>query len=127
DHGRARLVREASRGAEAAGRNAVQLVARGDLELLEDVAQVVLHRTRADEQLRADLGVGKPIASETCDLRLLGGEHAPRVLRASPHGLARGEELEPCTFGKSVGLEATEHVVGGSELVTRLRASVLTT
>jgi hypothetical protein len=41
-----------------AGRNAAELVARGDVELLEDLAQVVLHRAGADEQLCADLRVG---------------------------------------------------------------------
>jgi hypothetical protein len=44
--------------AEAVGGNAAELIARGDVELGEDLAQVVLHRSRTDEQSCADLRVG---------------------------------------------------------------------
>jgi hypothetical protein len=36
--------------------------------------QVPLHRERAQEQARADLGVGEPLPGELGDLALLGGE-----------------------------------------------------
>src|SRR3954451_12128431 len=36
---------------------AAQLTPRADVELREDLAQVVLDRARADEQLRTDLGI----------------------------------------------------------------------
>jgi len=63
EDGRVRLVRDALAdasersqagalgGAEAVGRNAAEMVARGDVELPEDLAQVVLNRSGADEQL----------------------------------------------------------------------------
>jgi hypothetical protein len=53
-------------------RNAAKLVARGDVELLEHLVQVVLHRAGADEELCADLGIGQAILGELGDLRLLG-------------------------------------------------------
>jgi hypothetical protein len=65
-------------------RTAAELVARGDIELQEDLAHVVLHRSRADEQLRADLGVGEAIAGEPSDLRLLGCEVGACFVGVSP-------------------------------------------
>jgi hypothetical protein len=47
-------------GVEVAGWNAAELVARGDVELGEDLVQVVLDRSGADEQLCAYLRVGGP-------------------------------------------------------------------
>jgi hypothetical protein len=45
-------------GARVAGQGAGKLVARGDVEFEEDLAQVVLDGARAYEQPRADPGVG---------------------------------------------------------------------
>src|SRR6187200_3289083 len=56
------------------GQRAAQLLARADLELGEDLAQVVLDGARADEQLRADLRIRLPVAGHAGDLRLLGRE-----------------------------------------------------
>ena len=53
------------------GQRRLELPARGDAELREHVAQVPLHRARADEQLRADLRVRKAVAGEPGDLLLL--------------------------------------------------------
>lgn len=54
-----RAARSGARGdlrrAEAAGRQAAELAARGDLELPKDLVQVVLNRSWADEQPSADL------------------------------------------------------------------------
>src|SRR5918995_3448742 len=114
-------------GVEVAGRNAAELVARGDVELQEDLAQVVLHRPGADEQLRADLGVGETISGQPSDVSLLGCEHAARVVAALPRGLTRGQELVTGALGKPLGADAAEHFVGGSELLTRVDAAVLAT
>src|SRR5713101_5692171 len=46
---------------KATRRKAAQLGARVDLELEEDLAEVILHSARADEQLRTDLGVGETV------------------------------------------------------------------
>jgi hypothetical protein len=50
--------------------DAVELLARLDVELGEDFLQVILHGAGADEQPRADLGVGVPVAGHPGD-RLL--------------------------------------------------------
>src|SRR5918998_4189111 len=112
---------------EVAGRNAAELVARGDVELHEDLVQVVLHGAGADEQLCADLRVGETILGEPSDLCLLGCEHAARVLGAPPRGLTRGQELATGALGKPLHPDAAEHLVGGSELLTRVNAPVLAT
>ena len=45
-----------------------KLRARGDLELGEHLAQVIIHRARAEEQLRCHLWVGHPGGHEAGDL-----------------------------------------------------------
>src|SRR5207253_5555472 len=101
-----------TRRAEAAGRKTGELVARGDFELLEDLAQVVLDRSGADEELCADLGVGETILGESGDLSFLGCEHAARLVGAPARGLARGRELATGALGKRVGPDKAERVVG---------------
>ena len=54
--------------------DAVELVARADVELGEDLAQVILDGAGADEQAGADLAVGETVTGEPGDLRFLGGE-----------------------------------------------------
>src|SRR5690606_2702429 len=53
---------------------APELAPGGDAELREHLVQVVLRRTRADEQLGTDLGVGVTGGGQLGDLRLLRGE-----------------------------------------------------
>src|SRR5919106_1305517 len=113
--------------AEVTRRQTAQLVARSDLELLEDLPQVVLHRSRADEQLRADLGVGEAVAGETCDLSLVRCEQAARLVGARAGGLAGCRELATGALRKPLGSEAAERVVGGTKLLARVQASVLAT
>src|SRR5207249_1792166 len=45
----------------------------GDRGLLEDLAQVVVHRAGAEEQLGGDLPVGQPLADGQRDAQLLRG------------------------------------------------------
>jgi hypothetical protein len=52
----------------------VELVARVDVELGEDLVQVVLDGAAADEQPGADLGVRETVAGQERDLGLLSGE-----------------------------------------------------
>src|SRR5436190_432625 len=85
-----------------AGRNAAELVARGDVQLQEDLPQVVLHRARADEQLCADLRVGQTVSGESSDVCLLRCEHGARVVGALPGALTRGQELVTGALGKSL-------------------------
>src|SRR5919106_6725674 len=53
---------------------AAEFVPRADVEPPEDLVQVVLDGTRADEQASGDLGVGEAVSGEPRDLGLLGGE-----------------------------------------------------
>src|SRR4051812_10496311 len=112
-------------GGELAGRHAAELVARGDVELQEDLAQVVLHGTGADEQLSADLGVGETFLGEPSDLRLLRREDAARLFGALSRGLSRGEKLATGTLREALGADLAEHLVGRSELLPSVHAPVL--
>src|SRR5713101_1814352 len=56
------------------GRDAVELAAGADAELGEDLAQVVLDRTGADEQPGADLRVRQAVPGQPGHLGLLGGQ-----------------------------------------------------
>ena len=57
-----------------ASQDAVEVCAAGDAELGEYLVQVVFDGAGADEQPRADFGVGEPVACELRNLGLLGGE-----------------------------------------------------
>src|SRR5262245_14514403 len=71
----------------------VELMARADAELGEYLAQVVLDRVPADEQLCSDLGVGETVASKPGDPGLLSRERLPGLNHAFAHMLARCEQL----------------------------------
>src|SRR5882757_8880575 len=57
-----------------AGQDADELVARADLELGEDLAQVIFDGARADEQTGADLWVRESVAGQPRDLGFLRGQ-----------------------------------------------------
>src|SRR6185312_10012171 len=98
----AQVASRALGGLEVPLRNTDKLVPGGDLELLEDLVQVVLHGPRADEELRADLGVRQARLGQAGDLRLLRGEHAARVAVADTRGLPRRAELVPGARGEGL-------------------------
>ena len=58
----------------SASRRSSELTARGDAELLEHLAQVVVDGVDADEQAGADLGVGPALGREPSDGGLPGGQ-----------------------------------------------------
>jgi hypothetical protein len=62
------------------------IVARGDVELAEDAAQVAFDGLDAEEELGGDLGVGAAVDDEARDLGLALGERldARAVERARP-------------------------------------------
>src|SRR4051794_25760760 len=116
DAGRAAGRRRAdSGGVEVARRNAAELVAGGDVQLQEDLAQVVLNRAGADEQLCADLWVGETVSGQSSDVRLLGREHATCVVRTPPGSLSRGRELVTGALGEALDPDLAERLVGGSK------------
>lgn len=67
----------------------LELLARGDTELGEDVAQMSLDDARADEDTGPDLGVGQAVTYPPDDPRLLGGE-VGRRLGTAPAGSLPG-------------------------------------
>jgi hypothetical protein len=73
----------------------VELITRADLELGEHFVEVVLDRARADEELRADLGVRVAFARKFGDLRLLRDEltrPAARISRTRVSSKPRSDE-----------------------------------
>src|SRR3954454_5353179 len=78
------------------------LRAGGYLELGEDLAQVILDRARADEQPRADLGVGQPRAREARDLLFALGEPVAQLRLARARRLARSAQFAGAALGERV-------------------------
>src|SRR5262249_32423752 len=97
-----------------------QLGAGGDAQLLEDLAQVVVDRARAQEQLGGDLPVRCALADEAGDLELLGRELVDGGGIAPARGLAACPELATCSLLPRSGSHALEGLEGGSELDARL-------
>ena len=92
--------------------------ASGDPELLEDVAQVVLDRLDADDQLRGDLPVRPPRGRQAGDHELLRGEHA--ALTAPRDGLpARAGELGAAPVGVRTRTQPLEGGQRGGEQLHR--------
>ncbi len=103
-----------------------QLVTRGDLEFYEDFAQVVLDRSRADEQSSADLRVRVPVAGELGDLRLLSGELGAGLGGAFAGGLTGGPQLAPGALGECLESNLGEQVVSGAELPACVQSTAVT-
>jgi hypothetical protein len=67
--------------------------ARGDPGLLEHLPQVVVDRSRAQEQLRGDLAVGGALADGHGDAELLRGQRGKTACSGLPGGRPRGAQL----------------------------------
>ncbi len=102
-----------------------ELGARGHPDLTEDLAQVVFHGARAEEQLGGDLPVRFSAAHQGGDLRFLGGELLRGPKFPFPGALARGPKLDARPFGEGVQTHGVEHVVRGAQLVARLSPPAL--
>src|SRR6185436_19752901 len=70
-----------------------ELGARGQAELAEHLAQVVVDRARAEVELCGDLAVGHAGGDESGDLQLLWGQLVERRGVAPPGRLAGGAQL----------------------------------
>src|SRR4051794_17014894 len=121
----AALSLDRQRGVWFPRQRAAEVGARADVELAEDLVEVVLDRTRADEQARADLGVREAVAGEPRDLGLPGGELAPRLDGDFTGGLAGGQELSSGALGESLGAHVGEHVVRSAQLLARVHPPAL--
>src|SRR6267378_6841453 len=112
-------------GGRPAGQDAVELVARADVELGEDLAQVVLDRARTDEQPGADFRVREAVAGEPGDLSLLSGQLVPGLDGALADFLASGQELAPGPIGERLHAHRRQHLVGGAQLLAGVYAAAL--
>jgi hypothetical protein len=108
----------------AAGQDAVELVARADAELGEDLVQVVFNRARAHEELGRDLWVGQAVSSQPGNLRLPGGEPDGDLGGALADALAGGTQLARGSFREPVGSHACEHPGCGAQLLAGVDAPV---
>src|SRR3954452_14060715 len=122
-----RRIAPPSARAELSEREPAELVARGDLQLGEDLAQVVLHGPGADEQLGADLGVGEAVSCQTGDLAFLRSERLARIHGALACDRPGGQELTVSALGERLGSGTAEHLVRGPEILPGVDASVLST
>jgi hypothetical protein len=86
---------------------------------------VILHRSWADEQAGANLGIRQPVPGEPRDPRLLDRELAAHRGGAPADGV-HGDRL-PGTAGVGLGANRGEHVTRGAQLPLRVRASVRAT
>src|SRR3954447_5709283 len=114
------------RGRGAVGQHSVELAARRDVELREDLAQVVGDRVRADVQARADLWVREAVAREPCDLNLLSGAVFPGLDAAPAGALAGRRQLALGAPGERLGAHAREHLERGAQLPAGVEAAALT-
>src|SRR6185312_10606157 len=73
--------------------DAAEVAARGDAELGEDLAQVVLDSARRQEQPGADFGVREAVAGQPGDLGLLSSQLEHRGDAALAGGLAGDPQL----------------------------------
>ncbi len=94
----------------AAGKSALELLTRADLELVEDLAQVVLDRMGADEQLCADLRVGVAVAGEIGDLCFPGSEVRRRVDGPLARPLPGRTQLASGARGECFRAHCREHL-----------------
>ena len=101
----------------AVGQHPSELVARGDVELVEHLAQVVGDGVLADEQPRADVRVREAVAGEPRDLDLLGGQLLAGLDPALADALAGGQQLTLGARGERLGAHAREQLERGAQLV----------
>ena len=84
-----------------------------------------LNGPRAEEEPRADLRIGQPIAGEPRDLPLLGGQIVARVDRPLAHLLARRLKLLTRALGERLHPDRGQHLVGRAQLLARVDPAIL--
>src|SRR3984885_11716675 len=111
------------RRGRAADEGPAELPAGSDAELWVHLAQVPLDRAWADEQLGADLGVRTPFTSKSGYLGLLAGQLVESLDVPFAYGLARSQQLAASALAEPLGTYTSEHVVGRTQLHTRVDAT----
>src|SRR5262249_677114 len=103
----------------------LQLPARADAQLGENLAQVPFDGARGQEQLRADLRVSAAVSGQPGDLLLLRRELLAGLSGASAHLLARGDQFPAGALGERLHADRGEHVVGRAQLLARVEPPAL--
>ena len=98
--------------------------ARVDAVLVEDRLQVAGDGARADEQLRANLGIGAAHPSQPGDLPLLGCQRFSRILDAPVNHLTSRPQFTAGSSGKTVRAHVGEQVVGEPQLDSSIGSAV---
>ncbi len=91
-----------------------------DPKLAERLAQVVVDRARADEQLSGDLPIRCALCREATDLCFLRGQLVARLRGPLAGALAGGLELDPRALGESLRTERGEQLVGTAQVLPRV-------
>lgn len=102
-----------------------QLPARGEAELAEDVAQVGVHRARAEEQLGGHLRGAGAVGDQPGDVQLLQRELVRRLRGAASGVLARGAQLTRRAVGERLCAETGQQLVGRAQPLAGLAAPSL--
>ena len=110
-----------------AGQRGGQLAARGDAELGEDLAQVVLDRPRGQEQPSADLRVGQAVPGQARDEGLLRRQRGEGLVATLAYGLAGGVQLPARALSERLHPDRGQHVVGRAQLLARVGAPTFAT
>src|SRR3954452_11750954 len=84
-----------------------------------------LHGAGAQEETDANLRVREPVASETGDLLLLGGQLVAGLDRPPAHRLAGGLQLATGALGEGLQAHVGEPAVRGPEPISRVGAPAL--
>src|SRR5262245_10437549 len=106
-------------------RGVPKLAARADSELGEHLVQVPLDGSVAEEEPRADLGVGETVAREPRNLLLLRRERLAPFAAPSAGLLACRDELDPSAFRERFHPDRGELVMRSPERGTRVGAAAL--
>src|SRR6266487_2389918 len=109
------------------GEGVVEVPAGGDAQFGEHLAEVPFNGAGADEQFRADPGVGASVSGQPDDVLLLLGELAVGVDLAFADLLAGGEQFPARALGEGFGADRVEQMVGGVQLVAGVEPPVLAT
>jgi hypothetical protein len=86
--------------------------------------QVVLDRSRADEELTCYLRVRVPLGSQPYDLPLLGGENVAALDRSFADRLSGRQQLAAGALGERLGADAAERLVGEAQVLAAVVAPV---
>src|ERR1700759_5716999 len=109
----------------AVGQRLLELIARGDAELGEHLAQRVVDGVLADEQARSDLDVRETIAREPGHLSLLCCELIPALDASFVHVLPRRQQLAPGASSEPLQPDRIEHLERRAEVLASVAPTAL--